>query len=74
MNSMKLSFQINKITFNLEAVSDFTYLNISGKFTLAKDVLVLDRSTVPTLFLALTVSVIVRVRGKLVRLELEETC
>ena len=31
-------------------------------------------STVPTRFLPLTVSVIVRVRGKLVRLELEETC
>ena len=33
-----------------------------------------DRSSVPTRFLPLTVSVIVRVRGKLVRLELEVTC
>ena len=31
-------------------------------------------SSVPTRFLPLTVSVIVRVRGELVRLELEETC
>ena len=31
-------------------------------------------SSFPTRFLPLTVSVIVRVRGKLVRLELEETC
>ena len=31
-------------------------------------------SSVPTRFLPLTVSVIVRVTGKLVRLELEETC
>ena len=31
-------------------------------------------SSVPTRFLLLTVSVIVRVRGKLVRLELEVTC
>ena len=34
----------------------------------------IDKSTVPTRFLPLTVSVIVRVRGKLVRLELEVTC
>ena len=33
-----------------------------------------NHSTVPTRFLPLTVSVIVRVRGKLVRLELEVTC
>ena len=33
-----------------------------------------DTSSVPTRFLPLTVSVIVRVRGKLVRLELEVTC
>ena len=31
-------------------------------------------SSFPTRFLPLTVSVIVRVRGNLVRLELEETC
>ena len=39
-----------------------------------KHFVALLRSTVPTRFLPLTVSVIVRVRGKLVRLELEVTC
>ena len=51
--------------------SIFMIGTIIGGFTIG---IISDNSTVPTRVLPLTVSVIVRVRGKLVRLELEVSC
>ena len=48
--------------------------SIAKKSIRYEHIVTMGLSSVPTRFLPLTVSVIVRVRGKLVRLELEETC
>ena len=53
---------------------DFKNVLSKNRITRGKKSLKRERSSVPTRFLPLTVSVIVRVRWKLVRLELEETC
>ena len=60
--------RVNKKDYEIEAKANWKLV-----FSIAV-ILPIYLSTVPTRFLPLTVSVIVRVRGKLVRLELEVTC